>query len=83
MPTPLPPFLPGDPEEFSEHVASHKPDGLCKQPLKGAPYAQILPYIKKGICTLNDYQDILDILERAFGDPNRVNNARNELFSLR
>lgn len=51
--------------------------------LKGAPYAQILPYIKKGIYTLNDYQDILDILERAFGDPNRVNNARNELFSLR
>jgi hypothetical protein len=51
--------------------------------LKGAPYAQILPYIRKGICTLNDYQDILDILERAFGDPNRVNNARNELFSLR
>ncbi|GFF97258.1 conserved hypothetical protein [Aspergillus udagawae] len=50
--------------------------------LKGAPYAQILPYIKKGICTLNDYQDILDILERAFGDPNRMNNAHNELFSL-
>lgn len=39
--------------------------------LKGAPYAQILPYIKRGICTLDDYQDILDILERAFGDPNR------------
>lgn len=51
--------------------------------LKGAPYAQILPYIKKGVCTLNDYQDILDVLERAFGDPNRVNNARNELFCLR
>jgi hypothetical protein len=51
--------------------------------LKGAPYAQILPYIRKGICTLNDYQDILDILERTFSDPNRVNNARNELFSLR
>jgi hypothetical protein len=23
MPAPLPPFLPGDPEEFSEHVVSH------------------------------------------------------------
>lgn len=51
--------------------------------LKDVAYAQILPYIKKGVCSLNDYQDILDILERAFGDPNRVNNARNELFSLR
>ncbi|EAW22029.1 uncharacterized protein NFIA_024080 [Aspergillus fischeri NRRL 181] len=51
--------------------------------LKGAPYAQILPYIKRGIYTLNDYQDILDILERAFSDPNYVNNACNKLFNLR
>ena len=48
--------------------------------LKGALYAQILPYIKKGICQLKDYKDILDILDQAFGDPNRVNNARNKLF---
>ncbi|KAF7183071.1 hypothetical protein CNMCM7691_002906 [Aspergillus felis] len=32
---------------------------------------------------LLEYFYILDILERAFGDPNRVNNACNELFSLR
>lgn len=51
--------------------------------LKGGPYAQILPYIKKGICQLKDYEEILQILDRAFGDPNRVNNARNELFRLR
>lgn len=51
--------------------------------LRGAPYAQILPHIKRGICQLKDYEDILDILDRAFGDPNRVNNARNELFRLR
>ncbi|KAG0152773.1 hypothetical protein PDIDSM_2578 [Penicillium digitatum] len=37
--------------------------------LKGIPYAQILPYIRDGICQLNDFTDILDILERAFGDP--------------
>jgi hypothetical protein len=48
--------------------------------LKGAPYAQILPYIKKGICQLKDYKDILDILDQAFGDPNHVNNTCNELF---
>ena len=51
--------------------------------LKGAPYAQVLSYICDGICQLTDYKDILNILERAFGDPNRVRNARNELFRLR
>lgn len=51
--------------------------------LKGAPYAQVLPYIHRGVCQLKDYDQILDILDRAFGDPNRVNNARNELFRLR
>jgi len=51
--------------------------------LKGQPYAQILPYIVKGVCRLPDYEAILDLLDRAFGDPNRINNARNELFRLR
>lgn len=51
--------------------------------LRGAPYAQVLPYIKRGICQLEDYEEILQILDRAFGDPNCVNNARNELFRLR
>jgi hypothetical protein len=51
--------------------------------LKGAPYAQILPHIRRGVCQLTDYDAILDILDRAFGDPNRVNNARKELFNLR
>jgi len=51
--------------------------------LKGIPYEQILPYIHKGDCTLRDYEEILHILERAFGDPNRARNARNELFKLR
>lgn len=51
--------------------------------LKGVPYAQILPYIREGVCQLNDFTDILDILERAFGDPNRARNARNELYRLR
>jgi hypothetical protein len=51
--------------------------------LSGTPYAQILPYIKDGACCLPDYGDILDILERAYGDPNRVNTARTKLFRLR
>jgi hypothetical protein len=51
--------------------------------LSGDPYAQVLPYIKEGVCQLPDYKDILTLLDRAFGDPNRVNNARNDLFRLR
>lgn len=48
--------------------------------LSGTPYAQVLPHIHNGICQLPDYEDILHLLERAYGDPNRINNARSELF---
>jgi len=51
--------------------------------LSGSPYAQVLPYIVRGICQLPDYEDILELLERAYGDPNRVRNSRTELFRLR
>lgn len=51
--------------------------------LKGAPYAQVLPYIHNGVCQLSDYGEVLEILERAFGDPNRARNARNDLYRLR
>lgn len=37
--------------------------------LKGAAYAQILPYVREGICQLGDYDQILNTLTRAFGDP--------------
>lgn len=49
--------------------------------LSGAAYSQILPYINSdGICRLTDYPDILRILEQAYGDLNRINNARTELL---
>jgi hypothetical protein len=51
--------------------------------LNGNPYAQVLPYIVRGICQLPDYEAILELLERAYGDPNRVRNSRTELFRLR
>jgi hypothetical protein len=51
--------------------------------LRGPPYAQILPYIKKGVCQLSDYEEILESLDHSFGDPNRVDNARDELYRLR
>ena len=51
--------------------------------LEGTPYKQILPYIVQGRCTLSDYPAILDILDRAYGDPNRARNAQQSLFSLR
>jgi hypothetical protein len=40
--------------------------------LLGTLYSQILPYIQGGVCQLDDYSEILKILERAYGDPNRV-----------
>ena len=51
--------------------------------LEGPAYAQILPYILDGECQLPDYPDVLRVLERAYGDPNRVNNARKKLFQLK
>jgi hypothetical protein len=51
--------------------------------LTGSAYAQILPYIVNGDCLLPDYEDVLKVLERAYGDPNRVSNAQNELYRLR
>lgn len=51
--------------------------------LEGQAYAQILPFIMEGECQLPDYPDVLRILERAYGDPNRVNNARKDLFRLK
>lgn len=52
--------------------------------LAGPAYSQILPHINRdGTCRLSDYSDILGILERAYGDPNRINNARTELLQLR
>ena len=35
------------------------------------------------ICHLNDYDEILKILDNAFGDPNRRFNARSQLLQLR
>ncbi|KKF92082.1 Protein FAM127C [Ceratocystis platani] len=51
--------------------------------LKGPAYALILPYIQDGECLLPDYDAILKVLDRAYGDPDKVNRARSELFRLR
>jgi hypothetical protein len=51
--------------------------------LTGKAYELILPKIVDGLPLFPDYTDILAYLEKAFGDPNRVTNARNDLFRLR
>lgn len=51
--------------------------------LTGRAYELILPKIAYGLPQFPDYPDILAYLEKAFGDPNRVTNARNDLFRLR
>jgi hypothetical protein len=51
--------------------------------LSGTLYSQILPYIQGGVCQLNNYSEILKILERAYRDPNRVQNTCSELFCFK
>jgi hypothetical protein len=51
--------------------------------LEDTAYAQLQPYSRNGVFHLKDYQEGLDVLERAFGDPNKVNNARKELMQLK
>jgi hypothetical protein len=46
-------------------------------------YELILLKITYGLPQFPDYPDILAYLEKAFGDPNRVANVRNDLFRLR
>ena len=48
--------------------------------LQGIAYAQLQPYSRNGVFHLQDYQEGLDVLERAFGDPNKVGTARRELL---
>jgi hypothetical protein len=42
-----------------------------------------LPYIQGGVCQLDDYSKILKILERAYRDPNHIQNTRSELFRFK
>jgi hypothetical protein len=51
--------------------------------LSGTPYSQILPYIQGSVYQLNDYSEILKILERTYGDPNRIQNTCSELFCFK
>ena len=51
--------------------------------LEGRAYLHIQPYIRNGIHTLKDYEEGLQVLERAFGDQNRARNAQNDLLALR
>lgn len=51
--------------------------------LTGNAYALMLPKIKYGIPQFVDYPEMLEYLERAFGDPDRTQNAQNKLFQLR
>lgn len=50
--------------------------------LSRTAYAQIAPHITLGNHDFTDFEEILRLLETAFGDPDRVQNAQNELFRL-
>jgi hypothetical protein len=51
--------------------------------LSGSAYELILPKVKFGIYQFVDYPQMLEYLEKAFGDPDRIKNAQNDLFRLR
>ncbi len=51
--------------------------------LSGLAYQQIRPYIRLGVPQLPDYDQILEILEKAFGDPNRSSRATQKLQEIR
>jgi hypothetical protein len=51
--------------------------------LSGTLYSQILLYIQGSVCQLDDYSKILKILERAYGDPNHVQNTYSKLFRFK
>ena len=47
------------------------------------PYALVIPHISKTKYRVGDYNEILEMMERAYGDPNRISNARDALYNLR
>ena len=51
--------------------------------LSGRAYELILPKTAYGIPQFVDYPEMLNYLENAFGDPDRVQNAQNKLYQLK
>jgi len=51
--------------------------------LKDDAYNLILPKTLYGVPQFVDYQQLLEYLEQAFGDPDRVQNAQNRLYNLK
>jgi hypothetical protein len=62
------------PQERKVYVASR---------LEGLAYQQIRPYIRFGVPQFTDYEQILEVLEKAFGDPNRASRAVQKLHDIR
>ena len=51
--------------------------------LTGRAYELILPKISNGVPQFPDYTEMLEYLEQAFGDSDRVQNAQSKLFNLK
>ena len=51
--------------------------------LSGKASCQVMPYTDDTYSRFPDYTDVLKLLEEAFGDPNRADNARRRLISLK
>lgn len=51
--------------------------------LTGRAYELILPKTNYGVPQFVDYPELLQYLEGAFGDPDRIQNAQNKLYTLK
>jgi hypothetical protein len=51
--------------------------------LTGKAFDLIVPYSNDSDFSLSNYSDIIDMLERAFGDADTARLARNKLYSLK
>jgi hypothetical protein len=57
--------------------------GYAFNRLEGRAQAQVLPFVQNGAFQLNDSDDIIRILEAAFGDPDPAATARTKLHGMK
>jgi len=51
--------------------------------LSGKAFKQVMPYIDSTYSQFPDYTDVLELLDKAFGDPNEADTARRDLLRFK
>ena len=58
-------------------------NGYVLSRLEGLAYQQVHPHVRGGIPQFGDYEEILELLQRSFGDPNLASRSTQKLHQLR